>query len=63
MADVLGVRVTGPLAWWLYRGAYLMKVVGVKNKVRILLNLALNRVFEPDISSERGGPTSAECAA
>ena len=30
-----------------------MKVVGMKNKVRILLNLALNRIFEPDISSER----------
>lgn len=63
LADVLGVRVTGPLAWWIYRGAYLMKVVGMKNKVRILLNLALNRVFEPDISSERVEPVPLESGA
>ena len=51
LVDVLGVRLSGWLAWWIYRGAYLLKLVGMKNKVRVLFTLALNRVFDPDIAS------------
>lgn len=51
LVDILGVRLSGRLAWWIYRGAYLLKLVGMKNKVRVLLTLALNRVFDPDIAS------------
>lgn len=52
LVDILGVKITGRLAWWLYRAAYLLKLVGMKNKIRVLVTLALNRVFEPDISFE-----------
>ena len=31
LVDILGVRVSGWLAWWIYRGAYLLKLVGMKN--------------------------------
>ena len=51
LVDILGVRLSGWLAWWIYRGAYILKLVGTKNKVRVLLTLALNRVFDPDIAS------------
>ena len=51
LVDIWGVRVSGWLAWWIYREAYLLKLVGMKNKVRVLFTLALNRVFDPDIAS------------
>ena len=51
LAEILGVRVTGWLAWWLYRSAYLFKLVGLKNKIRLVITLMLNLLFERDISS------------
>jgi NADH dehydrogenase len=51
LVEILGVRVTGRLAWWMYRGAYLFKLVGLKNKIRLLITLGLNLLFERDISS------------
>ncbi len=50
-AEILGVRVTGRVAWWLYRSAYLFKLVGLKNKIRLVITLVLNLFFERDISS------------
>lgn len=50
LVDLLGIRVTGTLAWWIYRSAYLLKLVGTKNKVRVLTTLAMNRIFEPDVA-------------
>ncbi len=55
LVDIFGFRVSGILAWWIYRAAYLLKLVGTKNKIRVLVTLALNRVFEPDISYEANG--------
>lgn len=55
LVDILGVRLTGVLAWWIYRATYLLKLVGMKNKIRVVVTLALNRIFEPDISSEPDG--------
>jgi NADH dehydrogenase len=50
LVDILGFRLKGPVAWWIYRAAYLLKLVGTKNKMRVLLTLILNRLFEPDIA-------------
>ena len=55
LVDLLGWRISGPLAWWIYRATYLLKLVGTKNKIRVLVTLALNRVFEPDITYETSG--------
>lgn len=52
LVDILGVRVTGLLAWWIYRTVYLLKLVGTKNKVRVLTTLILNRLFEPDVAAD-----------
>jgi NADH dehydrogenase len=49
-ADVLGIQLRGRPAWMLYRGAYLLKLVGAKNKLRAAMSLLLNRVFERDLS-------------
>ncbi len=43
------------LAWWIYRATYLPKLVGTKNKIRVLVTLARNHIFEPDITYETSG--------
>lgn len=48
--DLLGWKVTGPLAWAIYRAAYLSKLVGAKNKIRAGVTLLLNRFFERDLT-------------
>jgi NADH dehydrogenase len=52
LVDVLGLRLTGRPAWWLYRTAYLLKLVGTRPKVRLALTLAINRMLPPDLSHE-----------
>jgi NADH dehydrogenase FAD-containing subunit len=59
LVDILGIRLSGWLAWWIYRTAYLLKLVGMKNKVRVLLTFALNRVFDPDIASRMESAAAA----
>jgi len=59
LVDILGFQLRGPLAWWLYRSSYLLKLVGTKNKVRVLLTLTLNRLFGPDVAGETPAPLGA----
>lgn len=58
LVNFLGLRLRGPLAWWIYRSVYLFKLVGVKNKCQLLLTLFLNTFFDRDISCwpEMRGP-------
>ncbi|MFQ5689482.1 MAG: NAD(P)/FAD-dependent oxidoreductase [Gemmatimonadota bacterium] len=48
--DLLGFRIRSTPAWVLYRATYLLKLVGLRNKVRTGVTLALNRIFERDLS-------------
>ncbi len=52
LVDLLGWTMRGRLAWAVYRTAYLMKLVGMKNKLRAVTTLALNHVFETDLTCE-----------
>jgi len=49
VADILGVRVSGLLAWFLWRGIYLAKMPGVNRKFRIALDWLLAMLFPPDL--------------
>jgi NADH dehydrogenase len=62
LVDLLGFRLTGWAAWWLYRLVYLLKMVGTRPKVRLALTLAINRWLPPDLSYERlaGEPLPGE---
>lgn len=51
LVEILGWAFTGWLAWWLYRATYLLKLVGTKNKIRVLVTLGLNRLFERDFTT------------
>lgn len=53
LVDMLGLRWTGRPAWWLYRTAYLLKLVGVRPKIRVAATLAMNRLLAPDLSYDR----------
>jgi NADH dehydrogenase len=54
LIDLLGFKITGKPAWFIYRAAYVAKLVGLQNKLQVLFTLAMNRIFEPDIA---GGAT------
>lgn len=50
LVDLLGLHLTGRKAWWIYRIAYLAKLVGLKNKVLLLVSWILDWFFPRDIS-------------
>ena len=50
LVDLLGLHLTGRKAWWIYRTAYLFKLVGLRNKVLLLVSWILNWFFPRDIS-------------
>jgi len=49
VAEILGVRFSGPLAWWLWRTIYLMKLPGLERKIRVMLDWTLDLFFARDI--------------
>jgi len=48
--DLLGVRMSGALAWFIWRTLYLGKLVGFGNKVRVVLDWSLDLLVERSIS-------------
>lgn len=48
VAKVLGLKVSGFLAWWLYRTVYLLKMPGLARKVRIALDWTMDLLFPRD---------------
>lgn len=53
VADILGVQVSGFLAWLLWRTIYLMKMPGLNRKVRIGLDWMIALLFRPDLVQVR----------
>jgi NADH dehydrogenase len=49
VAEILGVRFSGIIAWHLWRVIYLSKLPGLQKKVRIILDWMLDLVFSKDI--------------
>lgn len=48
VANVFGIKVSGFLAWWLWRTVYLMKMPGIGRKVRIALDWTLDLFFRDE---------------
>ena len=48
--DLLGMRMSGVLAWFVWRSLYLTKLVGFGNKVRVVLDWTLDLLVERSIS-------------
>jgi NADH dehydrogenase len=49
VAEILGTRFSGIVAWWLWRGIYLGKLPGLQKKVRIALDWMLDLIFSKDL--------------
>jgi NADH dehydrogenase len=49
VAEILGWRFSGVIAWWLWRAIYLSKLPGVQKKIRVALDWMLDLIFSKDI--------------
>ena len=48
-AQIMGVNVSGLLAWWLYRSYYLYQLPRLKRKIQVLIDWNLELLFRRDI--------------
>ena len=67
VAEILGFRFSGFVAWWLWRTIYLMKLPGFERKLRVAIDWTLDLFFPRDIvylrplhTSQRPGTVSHE---
>jgi NADH dehydrogenase len=49
VAEIFGMKVSGFLAWWLWRTIYLMKLPGLDRKIRVATDWTLDLILPPDI--------------
>ncbi len=49
VAEVFGLKISGRIAWWLFRTVYLLKMPGLGRKARVAIDWTLDLVFPPDI--------------
>jgi NADH dehydrogenase len=49
VAEILGLRFSGFIAWWLWRTIYLMKLPGFERKLRVAIDWTLDLFFARDI--------------
>ena len=53
VAQILGMKISGLVAWILWRAIYLMKIPGVKSKLRISIDWFIHLLFPPDLAQTR----------
>jgi len=63
VSEFFGIRFRGFVAWWLWRTAYLFRLPGLRNKIRVMLDWTLDLFFARETvrirySRERGRPES-----
>src|SRR6266496_3755878 len=49
VANILGINFSGFIAWFLWRGGYLLKLPRIEKKLRVALGWTLDSFFPPDI--------------
>jgi NADH dehydrogenase len=49
VAEVFGIKLSGFIAWWLWRTIYLMKLPGLDRKLRVAVDWTLDLLLPPDI--------------
>jgi NADH dehydrogenase len=53
VAQILGMKISGLVAWLLWRAIYLMKIPGIKSKFRISMDWIIHLLFPPDLAQTR----------
>ena len=57
VADIMGHRFSGMIAWFMWRTIYLMKLPGLDRKVRVMIDWTLDLFFPRDITLLRARTT------
>ena len=63
VAEVFGIKLSGLLAWWLWRTVYLMKLPGLDRKLRVAADWTLDLFLRQDIvqlNTDRSQPITTE---
>ncbi len=53
VAQIFGLKISGLLAWFLWRTIYLAKIPGLKSKVRIGMDWLIHLLFPPDLAQTK----------
>jgi NADH dehydrogenase len=62
VAQIFGIKLSGLIAWWLWRTVYLMKLPGFDRKLRVATDWALDLVLRQDIVQLKTDRTSSIAA-
>ncbi|MEA3212837.1 MAG: hypothetical protein QOE70_5894 [Chthoniobacter sp.] len=57
VAEILGMKFSGFIAWWMWRTIYLSKLPGLERKLRVLIDWTLDLFFPRDITLLQSKPT------
>jgi hypothetical protein len=57
--DLLGIKLTGFIGWFVWRTLYLAKMIGLSTKVRIMVDWTLDLLIERSIAVIDEAPHSA----
>ena len=49
VANIMGIRLSGMFAWWLWRTIYLAKLPRAEKKLRVMLDWTLDLFFSKDL--------------
>jgi len=59
VADVFGIRLSGLIAWFMWRGFYILRLPGFATKVRVTLNWLFDYILPRNIVQMRDNPSAA----
>jgi len=62
VGKVLGVTVTGRIAWFLWRSYYLLRLPTVSRRVRVALDWTIDLLFPPDVADPATAPPGPDLA-
>ncbi len=57
VAEIMGCKFHGFIAWWLWRSIYLAKLPGLERKLRVMIDWTLDLFFPRDITLFQARPT------
>ncbi|MDB6017115.1 MAG: copper transporter [Pedosphaera sp.] len=57
VAEILGMRFSGFIAWWMWRTVYLFKLPGLQRKLKVMVDWTMDLFFPRDISLLLPAPT------
>ena len=57
VAEIMGMKFSGFIAWFMWRTIYLMKLPGFERRLRVMIDWTLDLFFPRDITLMRANPT------